>query len=194
MIFSRGRGPYKPSERFLEAQIVKNFFKTLQTFLILYSTIAYLYPTLFPPHWATSGRASPSALARLPILRLIESLTASLELTGGLTRLKRSAARLTFIGSVLKLGGPSQLFYKDTRNRLFGFEVIPAFKMDSTGMAIPPTCKVILAATIARGLLAEVKEGLSGLHKKPVLVGFLANEDPAAQMYADWSAKTCIEK
>ncbi len=59
---------------------------------------------------------------------------------------------------------------------------------------IPPTCKVILAGTIANGLLAEVKEGLSGLGKKPALVGFLANEDPAAQMYADWSAKTCIEK
>lgn len=66
--------------------------------------------------------------------------------------------------------------------------------MDGTGIAVPPTCKVILAATIAKGLLAEVKEGLSGLSKKPVLVGFLANEDPAAQMYADWSAKTCIEK
>ena len=65
--------------------------------------------------------------------------------------------------------------------------------MDSTGIAIPPTCKVILAATIAKGLLAEVKEGLTGLNK-PALVGFLANEDPAAQMYADWSAKTCIEK
>jgi methylenetetrahydrofolate dehydrogenase (NAD+) len=66
--------------------------------------------------------------------------------------------------------------------------------MDSTGIAIPPTCKVILAATIAKGLLAEVREGLTGLNKKPALVGFLANEDPAAQMYADWSAKTCIEK
>jgi methylenetetrahydrofolate dehydrogenase (NAD+) len=66
--------------------------------------------------------------------------------------------------------------------------------MDGTGNSIPPTCKIILAATIAKGLLAEVKEGLSGLQKKPLLVGFLANKDPAAQMYADWSAKTCIEK
>jgi len=66
--------------------------------------------------------------------------------------------------------------------------------MDCTGIAIPPTCKVVLAATIAKGLLAEVKEGLSGLNKRPALIGFLANEDPAAQMYADWSAKTCIEK
>lgn len=66
--------------------------------------------------------------------------------------------------------------------------------MDGAGNSIPPTCKVILAATIARGLLAEVKDGLSGLNKRPVLVGFLANEDPAAQMYADWTARTCSEK
>ncbi|TVY51045.1 Methylenetetrahydrofolate dehydrogenase [NAD(+)] [Lachnellula cervina] len=54
-------------------------------------------------------------------------------------------------------------------------------------------CKVFLAGTIARGLLAEVAEGLSKLDTKPRLVGFLANDDPAARMYADWSAKTCIE-
>jgi methylenetetrahydrofolate dehydrogenase (NAD+) len=58
----------------------------------------------------------------------------------------------------------------------------------------PPACKVILAGSIAKGLLEEVKEGLSGLEKKPLLVGFLANEDPAAQMYADWSLRTCVEK
>lgn len=54
--------------------------------------------------------------------------------------------------------------------------------------------KVILAGTIAKGLLAEVAEGLSILSFKPKLVGFLANEDPAAKVYADYSAKTCIEK
>jgi methylenetetrahydrofolate dehydrogenase (NAD+) len=59
---------------------------------------------------------------------------------------------------------------------------------------VPATCKVILAGTIAKGLLAEVAEGLSKLNKKPKLVGFLANDDPAARMYADWSAKTCVEK
>lgn len=55
-------------------------------------------------------------------------------------------------------------------------------------------CKTILAGTVAKGLLAEVADGLSKLTIKPKLVGFLANEDPAARMYADWSAKTCIEK
>jgi methylenetetrahydrofolate dehydrogenase (NAD+) len=59
---------------------------------------------------------------------------------------------------------------------------------------VPPVCKVILAGSVAKGLLEEVKEGLSRLEKKPLLVGFLANEDPAAQMYADWSLKTCVEK
>jgi methylenetetrahydrofolate dehydrogenase (NAD+) len=59
---------------------------------------------------------------------------------------------------------------------------------------VPPTCKVVLAGSVAKGLLEEVKEGLSRLDKKPMLVGFLANDDPAAQMYADWSSKTCVEK
>lgn len=60
--------------------------------------------------------------------------------------------------------------------------------------ALPPSCKVILAATIARGLLAEVKAGRDTLETAPHLVGFLANDDPAARMYADWTAKTCREK
>ncbi len=59
---------------------------------------------------------------------------------------------------------------------------------------VPATCKVVGAATISKALLAEVAEGLAKLNEKPKLVGFLANEDPAAQMYADWSAKTCVEK
>lgn len=58
----------------------------------------------------------------------------------------------------------------------------------------PSACKVVLAATIAKSLLSEVQEGLSKLGHSPKLVGFLANEDPAGQMYADWSAKTCREK
>ncbi len=57
-----------------------------------------------------------------------------------------------------------------------------------------PTCKVILANTIAKTLLGEVAQGLSDLDFKPKLVGFLANEDPAAQVYAEYSAKTCKEK
>ncbi|KAH8591991.1 methylenetetrahydrofolate dehydrogenase-like protein [Bisporella sp. PMI_857] len=54
-------------------------------------------------------------------------------------------------------------------------------------------CKVYLAGTVAKGLLDEVRDGLKTLELKPKLVGFLANEDPAAKAYADWSAKTCTE-
>ena len=60
--------------------------------------------------------------------------------------------------------------------------------------SIPATCKVVLAGNIAKALLAEVADGLAKLNQQPQLVGLLANDDPAAQMYADWSAKTCIEK
>jgi methylenetetrahydrofolate dehydrogenase (NAD+) len=60
--------------------------------------------------------------------------------------------------------------------------------------AAPPSCKVVLAKNIANGLLAEVRDGLKSLEKGPHLVGFLANSDPAARMYADWTEKTCQEK
>ena len=55
-------------------------------------------------------------------------------------------------------------------------------------------CKTVLAGTIAKKLLAEVQDGLKTLDRKPTLHGFLANKDPAARMYADWTAKTCKEK
>jgi hypothetical protein len=66
--------------------------------------------------------------------------------------------------------------------------------VETMANATPATCKVFLAGTIAQGLLAEVKEGLARLGEKPKLVGFLANGDPAAQVYADYCAKTCYEK
>ncbi|KAI0151969.1 putative methylenetetrahydrofolate dehydrogenase [Hypoxylon sp. NC0597] len=62
---------------------------------------------------------------------------------------------------------------------------------------VPKTCKVILADTIAKGLLAEVKDTLKSIQKdnerQPTLVAFLANGDPAAVKYAEWSKKTCEE-
>ncbi|KAK3298981.1 uncharacterized protein B0H64DRAFT_86523 [Chaetomium fimeti] len=62
---------------------------------------------------------------------------------------------------------------------------------------VPKTCRVILADTIAKKLLAEVKETLAGFQgtavSKPTLAAFLANDDPSAQQYADWSKKTCEE-
>ena len=53
--------------------------------------------------------------------------------------------------------------------------------------------------TTAKGLLAEVKQTLQetqkdGDERRPCLAAFLANDDPAATMYADWSKKTCEEK
>ncbi|MCJ1257438.1 hypothetical protein MMC24_005263 [Lignoscripta atroalba] len=59
--------------------------------------------------------------------------------------------------------------------------------------AVPAACKVVLAGSVAKTLLAEVAEGLSRLERPPLLVGFLANADPAARMYADWTDRTCKE-
>lgn len=57
-----------------------------------------------------------------------------------------------------------------------------------------PHCKVVLANSIAKSLLEEVRRGLQQLQRKPLLVGFLASADPAARVYAEWTGKTCIEK
>jgi len=57
-----------------------------------------------------------------------------------------------------------------------------------------PQCKVVLANNIAKGLLDEVRDGLSKIDRKPLLVGFLASADPAARVYAEWTGKTCVEK
>ena len=57
----------------------------------------------------------------------------------------------------------------------------------------PMSCKVILAGTIAKGLLTEVQAGLSKLDRKPHLLGILGNTDPAAKVYADWTEKTSRE-
>lgn len=63
---------------------------------------------------------------------------------------------------------------------------------------VPKTCKVITAETIAKGLLTEVKETLAKVQGsspgEPTLAAFLANGDPAAVKYAEWSKKTCEEK
>jgi methylenetetrahydrofolate dehydrogenase (NAD+) len=63
---------------------------------------------------------------------------------------------------------------------------------------VPKTCKVVLADTIAKSLLSEVKGTLEKVQTvdgvKPCLIAFLANDDPAAVKYADWSKKTCEEK
>ena len=58
----------------------------------------------------------------------------------------------------------------------------------------PVTCKIVLAGSVAKSLLVEVAQGLLKLERAPVLAGFLANSDPAARMYAEWTDRTCKEK
>lgn len=66
--------------------------------------------------------------------------------------------------------------------------------MPADKKADPTSCKVVLTGTVAKDLLIEVSEGLSKLGKSPSLVGFLANADPAARKYAEWTDRTCREK
>ncbi|ABN68011.2 tetrahydrofolate dehydrogenase/cyclohydrolase [Scheffersomyces stipitis CBS 6054] len=64
--------------------------------------------------------------------------------------------------------------------------------MASTETVTPkPAGRTILASTIAKPFVEEVTGGLTKLDFKPKLVGFLANDDPAAKMYANWTGKTC---
>ena len=57
-----------------------------------------------------------------------------------------------------------------------------------------PQCKVVTAVTVAQHLSKEVNADLAKLGRSPQLVGFLANDDPAARMYANWTKKTCSER
>jgi len=52
---------------------------------------------------------------------------------------------------------------------------------------------VVLAATIAKSFIDEIREHVSKLDPPPKLVGFLANADPAAKMYADFTKKTSLD-
>lgn len=53
--------------------------------------------------------------------------------------------------------------------------------------------KKILASLISVGYLQEIKDATEKLQRPPKLVGLLANTDPAAKMYAQWTGKTCNE-
>lgn len=70
----------------------------------------------------------------------------------------------------------------------------PTPEVASTPKPAASGCKVVLANSIAAKLLAEVQESLKTIDHTPALVGFLANDDPAAVQYAEYSAKTCKEK
>ncbi|GME83723.1 unnamed protein product [Ambrosiozyma monospora] len=50
--------------------------------------------------------------------------------------------------------------------------------------------KTILASKVANKYTEEIKRLTSQLNTTPKLVGLLANDDPAAEMYASWTGKT----
>ncbi|ODV79018.1 NAD(P)-binding protein [Suhomyces tanzawaensis NRRL Y-17324] len=58
-------------------------------------------------------------------------------------------------------------------------------------MSTKPAGRTILASTIAKPFIEEITEQVKASGKSPKLVGFLANDDPAALMYANWTSKTC---
>ncbi|CCK69742.1 methylenetetrahydrofolate dehydrogenase (NAD(+)) KNAG_0C06490 [Huiozyma naganishii CBS 8797] len=55
--------------------------------------------------------------------------------------------------------------------------------------------RTILASSIAKLYLEEIKTRVAALRaagrRAPLLVGFLANDDPASETYANWTGKTC---
>lgn len=71
--------------------------------------------------------------------------------------------------------------------RLLNRAVIDSSRTMSSSL---PAGKTILASTIAKPYAQEIEEGVRSLGYSPKLVGLLANEDPAARMYANWTGKT----
>lgn len=56
---------------------------------------------------------------------------------------------------------------------------------------VKPAGRTILASTIAKPYIEEITSQVKQLSLTPRLVGLLANNDPAAEMYANWTSKTC---
>lgn len=56
-----------------------------------------------------------------------------------------------------------------------------------------PGSRKVLADEVSAPFRAEIREACSQLSgKSPKLVGFLANGDPAARKYAEWTGKACV--
>lgn len=51
-------------------------------------------------------------------------------------------------------------------------------------------CRVISAAKIAENFQNEIRQGVQRMPAAPVMRAFLANDDPSAKEYADWTGKT----
>ncbi|KAL7754380.1 Methylenetetrahydrofolate dehydrogenase [NAD(+)] [Sorochytrium milnesiophthora] len=54
-------------------------------------------------------------------------------------------------------------------------------------------CKTILASSVAKVYSDETRDAIVKRGIQPTLVGFLANKDPAARTYAEWTRKSCDE-
>lgn len=55
-------------------------------------------------------------------------------------------------------------------------------------------CRVVSAGSIAKDILEDISQSLEDIDRIPKLIGFLANVDPGARLYAEWTGKTCIKK
>lgn len=56
-----------------------------------------------------------------------------------------------------------------------------------------PPGRTILSSTIAKLYTSEISNEVKKLTYSPKIIGFLANNDPAGLMYANWTSKTCRE-
>lgn len=52
-------------------------------------------------------------------------------------------------------------------------------------------CEVVNATKVAEVFVNELKKKIKANNLKPKLVGFLANDDPSAVTYANWTGKSC---
>ncbi|KAJ3233166.1 hypothetical protein HDU81_002468 [Chytriomyces hyalinus] len=71
-------------------------------------------------------------------------------------------------------------------------ETAPALPLPAPAKPAPsgPT-RVVLASEVAAAYINDLKKAVSEKKTAPLLVGFLANNDPAAKKYAEWTGKTC---
>lgn len=53
---------------------------------------------------------------------------------------------------------------------------------------------MVSAGSIAKDILEDISQSLEDIDRIPKLIGFLANVDPGARLYAEWTGKTCIKK
>ncbi|KAI9329718.1 hypothetical protein BDR26DRAFT_841931 [Obelidium mucronatum] len=68
----------------------------------------------------------------------------------------------------------------------------PALPVPAATKSAPAgPCRTVLASEVCSSYINDLKKAISEKKKSPLLVGFLANDDPAAKKYAEWTGKTC---